>query len=434
MSKRLILGIFLAIVASAITASAVVVVGQGGGSGEGEYGTLYIDIGPLTGNTATSYGTIDTCIGDLTVGTPFDIDIIIDGANEMAGPYWLLYYNEDVLRVTASNWSNWKMGGGGVEITDPLPDSDGAFACTYARTTGVNGAGVLLRVTLEPIADGSSDLKLCTVAAKCPNAADSGGADHSYPKVLVHDPTGEVRVVVGGACPPGGKEAGAESPTADSSPAPAATTEATPYVETKIPPIKAVQEWTPQVPPGTPAARLALPVDYGRFRIVAEGVPDYIPDPSPPPGLGKVRRVDVGESATLDEFRDHDLFMEPPYIPAGWELTEAHAETVTWDDGSHTDSMFALQYDRPQYFYIRIVRFLIAPEGQVELLAPPPGGQEALTLGEIRGVPVVYEPDPLRVHFVVGNVLTQIESPLMHLDELIKIADALIGEMEEASS
>ena len=54
------------------------------------------------------------------------------------------------------------------------------------------------------------------------------------------------------------------------------------------------------------------------------------------------------------------------------------------------------------------------------------------TLGEIRGVPVVYDRDPLQIHFVQGNVLTQIEAPLLHLDELIKIADALIAQAQEA--
>ena len=137
--------------------------------------------------------------------------------------------------------------------------------------------------------------------------------------------------------------------------------------------------------------------------------------------------MDIKTSHTLHDFRDHDLFIDPPYIPAGWELTWAHAETVIWDDGSRRDSKFALVYYRPEYTEIRIMRFLIAPEGQVELLAPPAGATEALTLGEIRGVPVVYEQDPLRVHFVVGDVVTQIESPLMRLEELIKIADALIG-------
>jgi len=134
----------------------------------------------------------------------------------------------------------------------------------------------------------------------------------------------------------------------------------------------------------------------------------------------------VKESASLDEFRGHDLFIEPPYIPAGWELLGAHAETVIWDDGTSWDSNFALAYHRAEYFGIDIKRFLVAPDGRIRLVANPEG-DVTYTLGEIRGVPVVYNRDPLQIHFVQGDVLTQIEAPLLHVDELIKIADALIG-------
>ncbi len=207
-----------------------------------------------------------------------------------------------------------------------------------------------------------------------------------------------------------------------------------PVEETYIPPIKAREEWTPKTPPGTPAAALTLPIEYGRFHIVApETFPGpYAPFPTPLPGVEAVGR-DVKESATLDEFRDHDLFFEPPYIPAGWELTEAHAETVIWDDGSRWDSLFALEYQRPQYFYIRIQRFLVDPDGRVRLVANP-AAEVLYTLGEIRGVPVVYHRDLLQIHFVQGNVLMQIEAPVFDLDELIKIADAMIAEIQEGSS
>jgi len=205
-------------------------------------------------------------------------------------------------------------------------------------------------------------------------------------------------------------------------------------VEGYIPPEKALKPGEMKPPPGTPAASLALPLDYGRFRILAEGVSDYIPDSPPPPGVKKADH-DVRQSDSLDEFRDHDLFIEPPYIPAGWELIGAHAETVIWDDGSHTDSMFGVAYHRPQYFDIRINRFHIAPEGQVELRAPPAGGQDALILNEIRGHPAVFlYQGPLQVHFVIDSVLTYVEGVAIDFDELIKIADALIAQTEGASS
>lgn len=208
-----------------------------------------------------------------------------------------------------------------------------------------------------------------------------------------------------------------------------------PPEEMYIPPVKALKPGEVEIPPGTPVASLALPMDYGRFRIIPYGnVPDYTPDWLPPPGVQKVG-MDINTSDSLDEFRDHDLFIEPPYIPAGWELTWAHAETVIWDDGSRRDSTFGLQYDRPEYFYIRIKRFHIAPEGQVELLAPPASAQDALILNDVRGVPAVFAyGGGLKVHFLIGNVLTRVEGVAIDFDELIKIADALIAHTEEPTA
>jgi hypothetical protein len=177
---------------------------------DGERGTLYIDVLPDASNTTSGYGTVDACRDGLAIGDTFDIDTIIAGANDLAAPYFVLYYNKDVLKVTAYDWANWKLGPGGIDVNDPMPDTDGEFSSTHARgARGVNGDGVLLRVTLQAIANGSSDLTLCNTT-DCPDLADSSGDDHFYPEALVDDPAGTLRVAVGQSCP----EATAPPPTA----------------------------------------------------------------------------------------------------------------------------------------------------------------------------------------------------------------------------
>jgi hypothetical protein len=47
--------------------------------------------------------------------------------------------------------------------------------------------------------------------------------------------------------------------------------------EVKIPPVKALKPGELKPPAGTPVAGLALPMDYGRFRILGDGVTDYLP-------------------------------------------------------------------------------------------------------------------------------------------------------------
>jgi hypothetical protein len=217
-------------------------------------------------------------------------------------------------------------------------------------------------------------------------------------------------------------------------------------------------------PPGTPvAAGLSEPVDYGPFRILPSDA--ALPPPcgaAVPPGLTQ-DRVEVVKSPTQqeladagwkekepvplgladpDQFRDHDLFFEPPYMPEGWELAEVHAETVIWSDGSTTGSAFHLYYIREDYFGILIGRIRSKPACKVERVEELPQGQHAYTLGEIRGLPVLYlhqtpgekiQAD-LWVEFVIDGVLTRVSSVAIDFDELIMIADALIAEAQEATS
>jgi hypothetical protein len=202
MGKKLVLAPLLSVL---LIAFAMGIGGLGGplfdrAHADGERGTLYIDVLPDASNTTSGYGTIDVCRGGLAIGDTFDVDIVIHGANDLAGPYWILYYNKDVLKVTAYDWSNWKMGAGGIDICDALPDTDGQFACTYAQDTGVSGDGVLARVTFQAVANGSSDLALCTITGNCPDLADSAGQDHFYPEALVDHPADTLRVAVGQSC------------------------------------------------------------------------------------------------------------------------------------------------------------------------------------------------------------------------------------------
>lgn len=187
----------------------------------------------------------------------------------------------------------------------------------------------------------------------------------------------------------------------------------------------------PKTPAGTPVSDLSAPLDYDRFHLLPTGSVPRSCGVEVPPGLTQ-DRVDIRKSATLDEFRDHDLFFEPPYIPAGWELREAHAETVIWDDGSRTDSIFALTFARIGYGAITIGRRSLAADCKLERVEVGAVGQPSFVLSGIRDVPVLYEPD-FRVTFVSDGVLTSVRSPRTGFDEVTKVADALIAEFQQAS-
>lgn len=189
-----------------------------------------------------------------------------------------------------------------------------------------------------------------------------------------------------------------------------------------------------KVPPGTPAVGLTEPVEHGPFRVLPAGAAPPPPCGVQPPSGAEEERVVVQESAALGDFVYHDLFFVPPYIPDGWELTEIRAETVMWDDGTETGSVLILNFEQEEYFPIQIGRLALAPGCKVERVEYLPEGSHAYTLGEIRGVPVLYlhqAPDEkiqadLWVEFVSDDVLTRVSSIAIDFDELIRIADNLI--------
>jgi hypothetical protein len=103
--------------------------------------------------------------------------------------------------VTASDWATWKFGPG-IGMEDQLPDTDGHFNAAWTAGT-VSGDGVIQRITLETVANGQSDLYFTYTEGPggTPEIDAPGGFSHFPPEVLVHDPPGNVRVVVGGSCP-----------------------------------------------------------------------------------------------------------------------------------------------------------------------------------------------------------------------------------------
>jgi|GEM_PF-5237505 len=210
--RSLVLTACLTALALAVLGAALLADGQDTALADGEYGTLYIDVLPDANNTTTGFGDIDVLttsedIGDgygdddglLEVGERFSIDIVIAGAPDIVGALYELNYDPAVLKVAAYDWASWKLGAG-LGINDGVPDTDGHFSASWAGST-TSGDGVLTRITLQAVADGQSDLYFTyieggylpqpQVGEPCPPCLP-----HSPPEVLVHDPPGDVRVVI----------------------------------------------------------------------------------------------------------------------------------------------------------------------------------------------------------------------------------------------
>jgi len=204
-----------------------------------------------------------------------------------------------------------------------------------------------------------------------------------------------------------------------------------------VPPQKALQpgEMT-KIPPGTPGSGLTLPHDYGPFRILPTGsVPHWMQAPFRT-GVKQVNVVKTSRTSLgIADLSGHRLFLEPTYVPTGWSLDSGSTETIIWDDGQATDSVFRLGYTQTGYYPIQIWRMRIPPGEKVEIVAPGEGTPFGLTLTQVSGLPAVISHQaadaqmringPFDVSFVSGDIVTSVEAAGLDLDELIKIASSM---------
>jgi hypothetical protein len=153
---------------------------------------LSVDTDPAAtpANTASSVGSIEPCRSVASGSGSLDIDITIQGVTSLSGIETDLFYNPAVLTVTGMQDSFMLATGFLLNLSDPVPDSDGTFHILLATTGEGSGDGVIIRLTLQPVADGTSPLDLANVDMR----------DFDNNPVQPADPINDGAIVVGGAC------------------------------------------------------------------------------------------------------------------------------------------------------------------------------------------------------------------------------------------
>jgi hypothetical protein len=176
---------------------------------------ISVDVDP-SGNTASSLPAIDTC-RSVAKDSTFDVDVVIQQADDVAGFQLILLYDPSILQIIAVK-TDLFLGRGGIMIGDipyliidesqavtdvPVdePEADGRFVLAYAKPGGANGEGVLARLRFRASGTGTSRLELTDVLAA------NSGAD-----VLVPDGVRGAQLAVDEPCP-GAAATPAVSPT-----------------------------------------------------------------------------------------------------------------------------------------------------------------------------------------------------------------------------
>jgi len=146
--------------------------------------TMGVDADPtqLPANTATSLGSIESCISVATSDT-FDIDIFVTDVVDLMSWEMYLQYDGSVVNVTAVNVEMFQAANSGSDIfnaSESPPDSDGTFYISAAEL-GVgaedSGSGVLARLTLEAVGPGVSPADLVSPMLRDKNNDAIGDTD-----------------------------------------------------------------------------------------------------------------------------------------------------------------------------------------------------------------------------------------------------------------
>ncbi len=229
------------------------------------------------GNTATSILLPRQTCSTLTVGATLDVDITVDEVPPLSGDAGGLALFQVELSYDSAKLKVWAKssmmlganpGSGPIfDLSDATPDTDGAFTAAFSDfstdpAAAESGPGVLIRITLEGVAAGLSDLTLSD-----PILLDNANNPYSVAEVLGG------QVSVDSACP-GTTPAVTPTPTATTTPTPSGTPAATP---TPTPTATSAPAATPTPTPTATATGGVTPTP------TSTATPTPSPTPTTPP-------------------------------------------------------------------------------------------------------------------------------------------------------
>ena len=213
-----------------------------------------------TGNPPGSGGLLSDLDGitpKIPVGMTRDIDIIVDevhASDGMSGFSLELGFDPAIVTITAKNHNSFMLPGGFEILPPPIPNTSGDLRMDVAQIgANVSGEGVLVRFTIECIANGASllDLKDDLFGGN-PDIVDSGAAELN----VLNATDGQIVCGTGTPLPPSPTPppptaTPTPTPTASPTPVPTPTPTASPIpTATPIP----TDTPTPGPPTSTPTA------------------------------------------------------------------------------------------------------------------------------------------------------------------------------------
>lgn len=178
---------------------------------------LAIDAVP-SGNEATALGEINVCAA-ATVGDRFVLDVVIQNVEDLLGWEAAISFDPQILRVVDRDVNIFQAANEGSSVVDAstrTPDESGLYQAAAVDTADPpspdSGSGVLVRLTLEAVGEGTSTVSLDPVDLNNDNVADRGVLLRATDGEIIGDEDGDTffdgpldgaEVRVGDDCPDG---------------------------------------------------------------------------------------------------------------------------------------------------------------------------------------------------------------------------------------
>lgn len=169
-----------------------------------------------TGNSATELGPIDDC-ASAKVGDVFQVDFVIQDVKDLLAWEAPISYDPKVLKITDRNVKLFQAANDGSNVFDAsnvTPNTSGLFragAVDQADPASPDsGSGVLMRLTMEAVADGQSPVSVSPVDLDGDSKPETGvGLKNQDNELIGGQPfSGKITnatIRVGSDCPDGGK-------------------------------------------------------------------------------------------------------------------------------------------------------------------------------------------------------------------------------------
>jgi hypothetical protein len=177
-----------------------------------------------TGNTATSFGDIDEC-ASATNGETFQVDIVIQDVQDLLGWEGPISYDHTVLRILDRDVKLFQAANEGSQVFDAsnqTPNDTGLYRAAAVDQADPqapdSGDGVLIRLTIEAVGEGTSQISLSPVDLNGDGTPETGLVLKNIDNIFIGGATfpgplndGEIRV--GADCEGGGSVIQTQGPT-----------------------------------------------------------------------------------------------------------------------------------------------------------------------------------------------------------------------------